>query len=411
MRTGDIPGVTAGKSILKLAAKSDLGVLGRAAKLALNDNEPQTIARLFSIDKRHLEVVIIPFSPDGGLPDHLLVQISEAKVVKVFAAQPVSFDAKTEPPVSYKPGSTTDQVLMVAPVALKKPETPEPSRAPSAQTAATSPPPPAARKKSPRGLLKSGTPKRKATPPRIRPVKRAESNAPTAVKPMAPKPCKPSGDVALSAETPPTGPLRETLPLPKMPVAHDVILIADASLMPIAKALVGVLTPTVKTKALPLGKFVSIFEGRAGANAPPEELETQLDPATRLVFLGNSAYASYVREHSLRAGRTGSAGWAISGQTVRCSTIWTQSIPKHNIGDLIADAQFDIGQLCYLAVPKKRNGRRQTVNKGLALAGLFLEDPATIVPHRTPRGEAQHTLVLLAVARWLKEGFEVFLTP
>ena len=372
-------------------------MLGRAAKRALHTNTPQTISRLLSTDERCLKVMFIPFSPSGGLPDHLLVQINEAE---------------TDPSASQPQNGATEPLIVPANTPLNS-EVPQPSQAAADSNAATSSAESADQGESPNGLPKSEAvdPKVTAPLPTGRPVTHAESISPTVGTAMAPAPRIPTGEIAPSAKTPPTGPLREFLPLPRLAVAHDIILIADPSLMPIAKALVGVLTPTVKTKALPLGKFVSIFEGRAGVNAPPHELQTQLEPATRLVFLGNSKYATYVRDHSLRAGRTGSAGWAITGHTVRCSTIWTQAIPKKNIGDLIADAQFDIGQICYLAVPKKRNGRRQPVNKGLGLAGLFLEDPSTIVTHRTPREEAQHTLILLAVARWLKEGFEVFLRP
>ncbi len=383
MRTGDIPGVSVGKSILKLADKSSLGALGRAAKLALATDENQTITHLLSADKTDLTVVIIPFSPSGGLPDHLLIQISDAIVRSVFAPQSVSPEAKTEPPVADRPH--TEAVLT----------------APTPSSAATDQAKPTKRSKT---AARRRTPKSSQIPAASRPAKAKPT-------PKTPTPKRPKQEVVSAAETPPTGPLRETMPLPTMPDARDMIFVADAQMLPIAKALATVLKPTVKAKALPLGKFVSIFEGRAGKDAPPDKLETQLDPATRVVFLGRSTYGAYIRENSLRSGRTGAAGWAISGRQVRCSTIWAQSVPKTNVGDLIGDAQFDIGQICYMAVPKKRNGRRQTVAKGLELAGAFLEAPETIVTHRTDRDEAKHTLILLAVARWLKEGFELFLAP
>jgi hypothetical protein len=345
--SGDIPGVKVGRSFLKMAAKEEVVVLGRAAKAALRASDPHTVDELEAIDGAIYRVVIIPFARGIAGSDHLLVTV----------------DA---PPEAPKTSLADDIALERDSVAAhrKQPPTPIPTAPPPVPSMDGPTRRPQPRPPSPGPLITGiqGTPNDMDTPP-------------TSVSRM----------------------MRPTAP------ASELVVIAAGGTLPLARALAAVLGDHIKVRAWPVARLVEALRERTG-NAMPNKIEHAIDPGTRLLFLGDSPFSDQVKTTSKRVVESEMSGWAIAGQDVRYGAIWIAPPPSSGIGERLGDIQFEIMELCRRAMPIGRN--KKQVDPGLKMAATFLEQPAAAETHGKLREQLRQQQLVLGIARFLQDGLD-----
>lgn len=334
--SGDLPGIKIGRSFLKLADEDEVLSLGRAAKRALKDGTPRRLAAVTTADKSSVSVKLMPFSPDGGKADHLLVIVGEPE------ASPV------------------DRTASPVPARRRGPKVPAPS---------------------------------------AEPVFTAPEDSPTAGLNTIIEPTP-------ATETPQTAEERAAIPLPPVPTAVELVVVAAGGTLPLARDLEKVLADRVKTRAWPVARFVDALSKRTAGDTSPEALEGALDPATRVLFIGDSPYANAVRENAHRTGPERSGSWAIGGQKIRAAAVWPGEHPAGRPGEVIADLQFEMMEVVRRAMPLRRQGRMVPVAPELSQAAAFLEQPAAMDMSGDAASQARHCQLVMSIARFIQEGLE-----
>ena len=203
-------------------------------------------------------------------------------------------------------------------------------------------------------------------------------------------------------DTPDPAPPRQEVPLAP---ANELVIVAAGGTVPLARALAKTLGDRVKARAWPVAKLVETLRERGG-DALPAHIDGVVDPGTRLLFLGDSPFSDEVRDTADQLQNGSRSGWAFGGAQVRRAAVWSPSLDG-SMSEHLGDLQFEVMEICRLAMPIGRNKR---VAPALKLAADFLEDPACAEIEGKVRDQVRHQQLVLGIALFLQHGLEPLLS-